>query len=471
MDFNNTDIIVILTYVAVILYIGFYIARKKDIDQKNSSDEFLLAGRKVTLPLFIATLVATWYGNILGAGEFIFSSGLVAWVCFAFPYYIAATIFAYLVAGKIRASNTRTIPEQIEKKFGPTASVISSVIVIIITIPAAYILMLGVLIQMLSGWELWICIVLGTVITMAYLFTGGFKADVLTNTAQFVLMYIGFGVLLYYTIDFYGSIGDMTANLPSEHLEPFGGASWQFIAAWFIISLQTFIDPGFHQRCAAAKSPGTAKKGILISVGFWVIFDIMTLATGLYAKSYLSIDNPLMAFPTLGNAVLPHFWKGIFFVALLSTIMSTLDSYAFISAATIGNDLLKRLKKKVLILSIASTEALTKIGLLITGLFGIVMSIMLPSAVGLIYKTSSVAVPALLIPMMLTYSERYKARKSDIIIIMSTSAILSLIWTLGNITAQETIFPFSDMFINVEPMMPGLLLSLILASFMVKKAK
>ena len=31
--------------------------------------DYLLAGRRVTLPAFVATLVTTWYGGILGIGE------------------------------------------------------------------------------------------------------------------------------------------------------------------------------------------------------------------------------------------------------------------------------------------------------------------------------------------------------------------------------------------------------------------
>lgn len=43
---------------------------------ESEAGQFLLAGRGVTLPAFVATLVATWYGGILGVGEMAYGSGL-----------------------------------------------------------------------------------------------------------------------------------------------------------------------------------------------------------------------------------------------------------------------------------------------------------------------------------------------------------------------------------------------------------
>ncbi|MFH1050148.1 MAG: sodium:solute symporter family protein [bacterium] len=438
-------------------------SRKRDSSNETTID-FLLAGRKVTLPLFVATLVATWYGNILGMGEFIYKGGIVAWVCFALPYYIAALLFAYFIAGKIRKSKVRTIPEQIENAFGKRAAWLSSFIVLVITIPAAYVLMLGVMINLFTGWSLWICIVTGAILSLAYIYTGGFRADVLTNSVQFVLMYIGFGVLLFFTVNSLGPIGTMLDKLPVNHKELSGDYSWQYIISWFIIALQTFIDPGFHQRCAAAKSPKTARRGIAVSVLFWIIFDTMTLITGLYSKAYFITDNPIMAFPMLGDSVLPVVWKGLFTVALLATIMSTLDSYAFISAATIGNDILKPLKRFFRTLERLSTKSLIKTGLVITSIFSIFLAMLIPSAVDLIYKTSSIAIPGLLAPMLFSYSNKIIIKPRIAIIIMLASSGLSFLWTMGKI-----FFDSIEIFSEIEPMIPGILLSLILAIIFIRK--
>ncbi|MBX3042139.1 MAG: sodium:solute symporter family protein [Candidatus Kapabacteria bacterium] len=457
MTLEIADILIIVIYFAIVLYVGFVVAGKKE-RKSESKEEYLLAGRKLTLPLFVASLVATWYGSILGIGEFVYTSGFVAWVCFGLPYYIAAGIFAYFLAGKIRSSNVTSIPEQIRMKYGKYAGIAASVIVLVITIPAAYILMLGVIIQLFSGWSLWFSIIIGAVLSLIYLFTGGFRADVYTNTAQFVLMYLGFALLLVFALINYGSIGDMLTLLPENHKTFKGDYNWQFLIAWFIIAFQTFVDPSFHQRCSAATSPKTARNGIFVSIAFWAVFDFLTLTTGLFAKAYLNIENPLMSFPLLGEAVLPAFFKGLFVVSLLATVMSTLDSYAFLSALTIGNDILSNFKK----FSKFSTQSLTKAGLIITGIVGVIIAIAMPSAVEIIYKTASVAVPGLIFPLTLSMNSKFEIKPKSALLIMISSSLISLSWTF--LKAYEINF-----FKDIEPMFPGIIFAFILTLFFIKK--
>ncbi len=456
---SAADLAVIALYVVMVLFIGFR-SSKSDSDDKDNTENFILAGRKVTLPFFVGTLVATWYGSILGVGEFVYNSGILAWVCFALPYYISATLFALLISRKIRNSNILTIPDQIASKYGGIAGTLASLIVLVITLPASYILMLGVIIDMFTSWGLFNSILVGAAISLVYIYTGGLKADIRTNFAQFIVMYLGFAALLYFSYASYGSVFDLADKLPATHLEAAGGNSWQYVAVWFIISLQTFIDPGFHQRCAAAKTPNIARNGILISVFFWMIFDAMTLSTGLYAKAFFEIANPLMAYPTLGEAVLPPIWKGVFMTALIATVMSTLDSYAFLSATTIGNDLLKKMRSFHKI----STQKLTQVGLVITAILSILLATALPSVIDLIYKTSSIAVPGLLLPLLLSFSSNYYLKAGHASLIMLAGSLTSFLWML--------LAEFSVSFVSgTEAMLPGILMSLILTSIFVKRVR
>ena len=59
------DWIIIASYFLFILYIGIF--RFKD--KTNSQNKFILSGRRLSIVGFIATLVTTWYGGILGIGE------------------------------------------------------------------------------------------------------------------------------------------------------------------------------------------------------------------------------------------------------------------------------------------------------------------------------------------------------------------------------------------------------------------
>ena len=465
--FGAWDYSVIALYFVAIIFIGFrYSKSDKTID--SSKEDFLLAGRKLTLPMFVTTLVATWYGNIMGVGEFIFNDGIVGWVCFSFTYYVAAFLFAIFISHKIRDLGIATIPEQIEKSYGRAAGLISSLIVLIITIPAVYVLLLGVIVQMFTGWDLSVAIIVSTILSFAYIIKGGFKADVVTNSAQFYLMYIGFAILLFFSIFSFGSPIEMLSHLPASHLSLKGNYDYQFIIVWFIIAFQTFVDPGFHQRCAAVTEPSVARRGVLISILCWVVFDFMTLTTALYAKAYFpQIEQGIMSYPILSEAVLPTFFKGVFIVSVLAAVMSTLDSYAFISGATIGNDIIKKFKRY----RNDDSKYWTKIGMIITGILSIALAIALPSAVQLIYKTASIAIPGLFFPLVITYFNKYELSKRNAIIIMLSSSLISGIWTYLNIIQFKLDFIIVNIFVSIEPMIPGILLSLLFGLLLTKKRK
>lgn len=456
MSLSPTDWSIVIFYFVSVITTGFIYSKKENVNDKS---DYILAGRKITLPLFVATLVATWYGSILGVGEFVYNSGITAWLTLGVPYYIAALLFAFILSGKIRTFGSTTIPEQFSNSYGRLAGVLASIIVLVITIPAAYISMLGTLTSSLSGYDLIYTTIAATIISFVYIYHGGFKSDVYANVLQLILMYLAFSFLIFFCISELGSISLMMDNLPSYATNPLEKHSFQYLIVWYIIALQTFVDPSFHQRCAAATSPKTAKNGIIISVLLWLVFDMLTLFTGLYALAYIDISNPLDTYLVLGDTVLPNVVKGIFVAGLFATIMSTLSSYGFLSAVTIGNDLIKPYFKNT------KSSNDVKIGLIITAIVGISISLYVPSVIDIFYNTASISIPGLLFPLLISYSSKFTLRNNHALVIMIVSTIISGTWLLLKSFTDIVVFG------KVEPMLIGLLVSFILSLFFVIRSK
>jgi len=289
------DLSVLVLYTCLLIGFGFYRSKESGKDP----EEYLLAGRKLSLPGFVATLVATWYGGILGIGENTYAYGVQTWFILGFPYYVFAVLYALFIAGRINKTKCISLPDQFHKRFGKTAGIISAIYILALASPAPYILSIGILLQFTTGLSLALSLIIAVGLSLSYIWLGGFKAVVRTDLLQFGFMFLGFILLLIFSMKSAGTFLEATSNLPESHLNPTGGASIQYILVWFFIALWTFVDPGFYQRCAAAKSPKTAQTGILISIGFWFIFDILTISTGLYAKALLSPGDPLLAYPRL----------------------------------------------------------------------------------------------------------------------------------------------------------------------------
>ena len=77
--------------------------------------DWLLDGRRLTLPAFVATLVTTWYGGILGVGEYSWRHGLANWLVFGVPYYVGALLFAFLFAKRAREARLYTLPDLLDR--------------------------------------------------------------------------------------------------------------------------------------------------------------------------------------------------------------------------------------------------------------------------------------------------------------------------------------------------------------------
>ena len=120
----------VLLYFLITLGVGFYKKSGKDVKS------FLFAGRKLTIPALIATLVSTWYGGILEIGRFTYENGIVTWVIFGLFYYIAALLFVKFIAPKIIESEIPTIPALFQRSFGKCPALIAIICVILMTTPA-----------------------------------------------------------------------------------------------------------------------------------------------------------------------------------------------------------------------------------------------------------------------------------------------------------------------------------------------
>lgn len=450
------DLSVLILYVGLLIGFGFYRTKQSGKDP----EEFLLAGRKLSLPGFVVTLVATWYGGILGIGENTYSYGIQTWFIFGLPYYIFAILFAFLIAGRINETKFISIPDQFHGRFGKTAGVVSALYILFLASPAPYILSIGILLQFTTGLSFGLSLLMATGLSLSYIWIGGFKAVVRTDGLQFGFMFVGFLLLLIFSMKSSGPLSELV--LPVSHLNITGGASIQYIVVWFFIALWTFVDPGFYQRCAAAKSPQTAKKGILISIGFWFIFDMLTLSTGLYAKALLTAGDPLFAYPRLGAMVLPPLAYGIFITGLLATIMSTIDSLGLISAITFGRDILWRIQ------SPTSTDKLkwnnestifVRKGLIITAFIALILAFSIPSVVKLWYGLGSILVPGLVLPFLISFKNNRP--KENILLMMVSPVLVSIFWILLGKLLNG--YPF-----GLEPFYPGILTSVLVYVIKVK---
>ena len=440
-------------HLAVLVVVG--LTRRSE--HNESAAGYILGGRTLTLPAFVATLVSTWYGGILGVGEYSFRFGISNWLVFGLPYYLAALLFALFLAKKARRAQVLTIPGRLETAYGRPTAVTGSIILFLTTIPSAYVLMLAVLAQYLFGWPLWVGALLGVLFSLFYVHLGGFRSVVRTDMLQFGLMFIGFFVLLVMLVKTYGGYAFIAESVPATHLTWHGGNSGWYIATWYFIALATLTEPAFYQRCYAARNEATARNGILISILFWVVFDFLTTSCGLYARALLpDLAEPISSYPTLASMILPTGLLGLFALSLLATIMSTVDSYSFLAASTFGRDIIWRTGR----ISERQITSYTRLGLFISAVVALILALYFESVIDIWHDFGSVATPALLVPLFFAFIGKRRMPPQTALICILSSGGISLLWLLS-----EHWTTGGGYWLGIAPIFPGLAASVMFHIF------
>ncbi|MBO7238813.1 MAG: sodium:solute symporter family protein [Elusimicrobiaceae bacterium] len=439
------DWLVFALVLALTLAVALYGNYRRKHSQSKALD-YLLMGRQLTLPLFVATLVATWYGGIFGVNEITFNYGIYNFVTQGIFWYIVYLIFAFFIVDKIAKYNSVTLPDLAEHMFGPKAGKVAAMFTLFYMMPVAYVLSLGLFLNMILGISVWQGMIIGTLFTCLYTAWGGFKAVVFSDVVQFFVMCTSVLIVVLFSLHIFGGLTFLKANLPATHFSLTGGTTLLNTLIWGFIALATLIDPSFYQRCFAAKSPSVVKKGILISTLIWFCFDICTTVGSLYARAVLPHAQPAEAYFFYSVQLLPVGLKGFFIAGILAIILSTLNSFLFIASNTLSFDLLRDRFKNIVLSN--------RISLFLVGLLSACLAQFFNDSFKEIWLTlGSYFSACLLAPILMGYI--YPKRISDNLFTISalTSAVVMTVWR---------ILPLNDFLQQIDSFYIGVLTSMII---------
>ena len=416
-------------------------------------NDYLMAGRNLSLPAFVMSLVSSWYGGILGVSEYSYLYGLSNWFVFGIPYYLYALIFALVLAKRARAAQLMSLPDRFQQAYGTGAARACGAIIFLTAMPAAYLLMLGKLIEWMFGWPYHASLIVGAAVSTLFLFPTGLRGVVQGHLLQFALMYAGFALMVSMLYREFGGLEFIRAHVEPQLLSPTGGQAIGAVLVWYVIASTTLVEPLFYERSYAARSEKLVLPGILIALGFWAIFDFMTTATGLYARAILGeIQSPVFAFPELARQVLPAGAFGLFLAAMVATVASTIDSYVFIAGAALGRDVVMRGR------ATGETEELrwVKLGAAIGLVCALSLAWFSESVVSLWHAIGSITAPALLFPALWAWFGRRQLRERPVVFSMIASGLAALIWRVSNLFTGN-----GDYWLGVEPIFIGLAISVL----------
>ena len=419
--------------------------------KRNTIVQFLVAGRKLTLPLYTASFISCWYGGILGIGEAIQQYGIGAFALFLFPYYFFTAIYALFLAKKVRQKEQISIPERLAKKFDKKAGLIGSIIVYFLSLPAPQILMFAILVQMLTSLPLWICLIVTSVVSAALVNKGGMLTDAKVSMVGSFLVIIGFLAMFYKCLTL-SSPMEVLKSLPESHGSLLGGHDLLGYASYFILGLWILASPHYHQKACSAIDEVTSQRGMLLALIATVMIDSMVMYIGLYAIHQIPFEgnNPIAQLPLAANYLLPSGFKAIFICGLMTAILSDIVGNLLINGTTIGSTVIRYFRP----ISEGQQLENSRFFVIISAVLATIIILIIPSVTGLWYIWAGSFVGALLLPTLISYTPlssyfSSKAVNSSLIF----SLLVSTSWTIYCLITQND-FVFAGL--KIGTVVPGL---------------
>ncbi|OTQ76817.1 sodium/pantothenate symporter [Gilliamella apis] len=212
---------------------------------------------------------------------------------------------------------------------------------------------------------------IGTVIYTAF---GGFRASILNDAFQGLVMIIG-AILLLVAIIYAGggitNIMDRLNQIDPALLTPQGPDNFMdfpFMASfWVLVCFGVVGLPHTAVRCMAYKNSKAVHQGIIIGTTVVTIIMLTMHLSGALGRAIISdLTIPDQIVPTLIIKVLPPLAAGIFLAAPLSAIMSTINAQLLQVSSVIIKDLFLTMRPNTKF----SDKMLTRISIIITFIFG-----------------------------------------------------------------------------------------------------
>lgn len=341
---------------SAVLVIGFFAVLAFIVFRARAAREyaeFSLASRSLPLALIFASLCATYIGpgfslGFVGKG---FQSGLL-FLGVGLAYCAQNILVGLFIAPRLRRlTDCHTLGDAMGHRYNRAAQVLTGVISVGVCAGLSVVMAnaAGGVVELVLGIPLWKAAILIALIAMAYTSLGGLKTSILINSLQFAAFCLVMPALFLFTlvrnsgqsaVAFSQELGAATAaGFRSVSTVEIVG----LVAAWFLG--ETLIPP-YANRALATQSPQASRNSFVLAGIFSFLWFTMMVSLGTVARTIVPPgtkgDDVLLS---LVQRTMPIGGRMLLLIALISIIMSSLDSLLNAGAVVFTQDIVKPLAR------------------------------------------------------------------------------------------------------------------------------
>ncbi len=326
---QSTSLTLLIIISLIFAILGIYNSKKF-----RGINNYLTANRNIGFFSLTTSLVASALGAWILFGPAAAASwgGIGAVIGYAFGTAFPMIFLIYL-GKKIRNEfpNGASLIEFMRKKFGKSLFklILLMTIFYMFIFLCAEVTAVAVLINYISGTELWITALIVLFATLTYTLYGGLRASIFTDNIQMIVVAVLLIISVSYISSFTGNefsfefIEKNNPQLLSASYVPSYTAGLTFFIA---VAATNLFHQGNWQRVYAAKNYETLRKSLIIS--FFIIVPVVFFMgfTGMVSFSIDSSNRPDLAFFTLLLKEQTEFLSLLIIVLGLALTISTVDT-------------------------------------------------------------------------------------------------------------------------------------------------
>ena len=329
----------ITLYMVIQLAIGVWVSRRI-----RTESDYIIAGRRLGYGLATFSIFATWFGaeTIMGSAGAAYRHGVSLGSAEPFGYGLCLVLMGLLFAAPLWKRQLTTLADLYRQRYSTATERIAAAILIPSSVlwAAAQMRAFGYVITTSATMDAATAIAIAAGFTVLYSAFGGMLVDAITDTIQGIVVIAGLAVLLV-MLFFTGDAGAATTAALAGRVDavPAGGSALSLLESWAIPVAGSVIATELVGRALAARSPEVATRSFYMAGGMYVAIGAIPLAIGLLGPMMLpGLADPEQLIPQLARDRLHPALYAIFAGALLSAILSTVDSTLLTSSALLSHN-------------------------------------------------------------------------------------------------------------------------------------
>jgi len=357
---NLAYLITIIVYLVFLFVFGVRVAKRM-----KKKEDFLVAGRTLTAPILVGTLLASWIGSgdIFSVSDLSYNHGFSSLIGSAGGWL--GIIVVFFIAGRVRRFGQFTVPDILEARYNMWARILGTFTTIIayVTIVSYQFrggsLVLNIITEGKISEKQGIIIVAAFVIT--YTMLAGMLSVAYLDIFNGILMITAIFTAVPFLIQHAGGLSTIAANVTPRSHSFLGNMTWIQAMGYFVPTLLLALGNGnMYQRFFSAKDEKEAKKSVVGWVIGVILLGLALQSLAVIGSSYikdLSRTEASRIIVKVAYTGLPLIVGCALMAAIVAIIISTANSFLLVPATNIVRDVYQRFinpdlpDKKMILLS------------------------------------------------------------------------------------------------------------------------